>query len=139
MAESFSSNVDSILPNKIDIIICSDVIEHLIDPDLLLNYIKNLSSKNSIIYLSTPDRDRMRGKSCMKSLKKEHIREWNYSEFKAYIADRGFQIIDHIHLKPLKFSFSNFKNYLQILLNKTINFDGKKFKYNQLIVCRVSK
>jgi len=42
---------------KVDLIICSDVIEHLVNPDELLNFINHLDFKYLI--LSTPDRDKL--------------------------------------------------------------------------------
>ncbi len=71
--ESVGNNFNKVQnPN---LIICSDVIEHLINPDNLLRLIKKIANQNTHIVISTPDRDKLRGESCMKSNKKEHIRE----------------------------------------------------------------
>lgn len=127
------------IPSHVDIIICSDVIEHLVDPGPMLSYIKMIANSETLIFLSTPDRDRMRGKSCMESTKPEHVREWNYTEFANYISGSGFTIIDHLHMYPLKLSFWNIKTYLQIFFAKFVGRDGQKFKYNQLIKCKFVK
>jgi 2-polyprenyl-3-methyl-5-hydroxy-6-metoxy-1,4-benzoquinol methylase len=58
-----------------DIIICSDVIEHIVDPDILHDFIKVLAAESKRIIFSTPDRDRLRGTNCTESLKPKHIRE----------------------------------------------------------------
>lgn len=89
-----------------DLIICSDVIEHLLDPDKLLKYIKNLSHYNSLIIFSTPERDLLRGSGCMASCKPEHIREWNQKEFLKYLQSRGFEIILSKIVPPSKLNFS---------------------------------
>jgi 2-polyprenyl-3-methyl-5-hydroxy-6-metoxy-1,4-benzoquinol methylase len=127
------------IERKIDIIINSDVIEHLIEPDSVLEYIKKLATESTIIVFSTPDRDRMRGCSCMESKKPEHIREWNFNEFKAYVNNSGFEIIEHFHQYPLKCTFNNLRTYIQIWKNKTFGGDGMNFKYNQVLVCRIKR
>ena len=48
---------------KAEIVICSDVIEHLINPTVLLNYIKDLLKQDGVAILSTPERDSLRGRS----------------------------------------------------------------------------
>ena len=78
----------------VDIIICSDVIEHLVDPDELLEYIYNIDFKTCI--LSTPERDVIYGKDFMgpPSLNLAHVREWNMEELFEYIQN-NFNIIEH--------------------------------------------
>ena len=79
-----------------DVIVCSDVIEHLVDPDELLDYIKAISYKYLI--LSTPDRDlvyKPSDEGCNGPPANEaHVREWNYQEFDEYIS-MHFNVIDH--------------------------------------------
>ena len=99
-----------------DMIICSDVIEHVLYPDILLNFIKKKSKKNTLIIFSTPERDAERGINCMKSNKCEHVREWNKDEFNKYISYMGFNIIDHI------------------LVDKS---STDKRKLNQVIICKI--
>lgn len=81
---------------KTDVIICSDVIEHLVDPDELLDYIKKISYKYLI--LSTPDRDLVYESSeegyYGPPRNKAHVREWNFNEFAEYIS-RHFNVVDH--------------------------------------------
>lgn len=80
----------------IDIFIASDVIEHMEDPDVLINYIKQCKPKE--IILSTPDRNlTIRNWGYPKDGppdNKHHIREWTYNEFYDYISSE-FEIVCH--------------------------------------------
>jgi 2-polyprenyl-3-methyl-5-hydroxy-6-metoxy-1,4-benzoquinol methylase len=116
-----------------DLVICSDVIEHLFNPDILVTYIKKISHKDTLIIFSTPERDILRGKGCMKSEKPDHVREWNRKEFKAYLEDRGFQIMVH-RLSPfIKFSL---KSRVYKMRSEIIKRCGT-VKTNQLVLCRL--
>lgn len=75
-----------------DLIICADVLEHLIDPDPAMRLIAQLCRRGTRVLLSTPDRARLHGRDCMESTKPEHIREWAAPEFERYIQTRGFRI-----------------------------------------------
>ena len=107
------------LIDDIDIFIASDVIEHMLNPDVLLDYI--LDCKPKEIILSTPDRDLVEknlgisafGK-CRRHLRslrnlvaknlggsafgppanKYHVREWTFFEFQEYIKSY-FKIVNH--------------------------------------------
>ena len=75
-----------------DMIICSDVIEHIPDPDPLLDTIEQANPK--LIVFSTPERmlfqkghDGPPDNVC-------HVREWTLEEFGQYI-DSRFQVLDH--------------------------------------------
>lgn len=84
------------LNKRFDLIISSDVIEHLTDPDKLLAYIKNYSHNNTHVIISTTERDLTRGKMSLgPPANLAHVREWNLSEFREYISSRGFKIIKH--------------------------------------------
>ena len=84
----------------VDLVICSDVIEHVLDPDKLLRWISLVDCK--VIVFSTPDRTILvknhRGREKGPPRNKFHIREWNYKEFERYIG-KWFTIIEHIHMK----------------------------------------
>ena len=85
---------------QLDIVICADVVEHLIDPDQLLNWIRKLNFKYLVI--STPDRDKLppvQGRYPHgPPWNPHHIREWNFAEFEKYIS-QYFDIVDHFHTK----------------------------------------
>lgn len=75
-----------------DLVICADVLEHLADPDPLMRFIHERLSTGGWCVLSTPDRDRLRGRGCMHSPKPDHVREWSRREFVAYVESRGFDV-----------------------------------------------
>lgn len=76
-----------------DLIISSDVIEHLPDPDTLLDLI--IQSKPKLIVLSTPDRNlRHLAEQNGPPFNVTHVREWNMPEFKQYIESK-LTILDH--------------------------------------------
>jgi SAM-dependent methyltransferase len=75
-----------------DLIICSDVVEHLIDPDPMMAYIRRFAHKQTRIMFSTPDRARLRGRACMASDKPEHVREWSFLEFGRFLRSRRYRI-----------------------------------------------
>jgi SAM-dependent methyltransferase len=76
-----------------DLIICADVLEHLLDPDPALAFIARHCHARSLVLLSTPDRARLRGRACMASEKPEHVREWASPEFLAYLRSRQWSIL----------------------------------------------
>ena len=81
------------LPFPVDLVIASDVIEHLLDPNELLNYIQTLRPK--FIVLSTPDRNLLRSGTHNGPPKNPaHIREWSFAEFRAYV-EESFDIEEH--------------------------------------------
>jgi len=92
----------SVVPNlpKIDILICADVIEHVVDPDDLLNWINEFDFEYLVI--STPDRDllpKIQGSTqCLTGPPKNphHLREWNVLELKKYLS-QYFEIVDQFH------------------------------------------
>lgn len=63
------------------LIICSDVIEHLQNPQLLITWLSKAQNFASMILLSTPDRDRVRGYgSTLAPGNPYHIQEWTLTE-----------------------------------------------------------
>lgn len=87
-----------------DLIICSDVIEHLVDPDALLNWIDQFEFQ--FLVISTPDRseltnvwtDNIQGPQSQSGppVNYAHVREWDYLEFEKYIG-QYFEVISHYH------------------------------------------
>jgi len=77
------------------LILCSDVVEHLVNPIPLLQMIRELLQQGARVFvLSTPDRDRINGthhsgpppNPC-------HVREWNLEELKILLEFSGFKLI----------------------------------------------
>jgi 2-polyprenyl-3-methyl-5-hydroxy-6-metoxy-1,4-benzoquinol methylase len=75
-------------------VICSDVIEHVLDPKELLIKIKSINKLQKLV-ISTPDRDLVHSGSQNGPPKNPtHIREWSYSEFNEFISSY-FKIEKH--------------------------------------------
>lgn len=89
-----------------DILICADVIEHILNPDDLIENIKQYNFKYLII--STPDRailKTMKGygnKSWFgPPINKSHVREWAFEEFYNYLKEH-FKNVNGFHCKKQK-------------------------------------
>jgi len=125
---------------KADLVISSDVIEHLNNPSSLLKYLKFLVKKDGLILISTPERDLLRGKSCLECPNKFHIREWNASEFKKYIESKGFKILKHELCYPIKITISAKIEYIKAFYSEIIKrfIFRKALKYNQLLLLKSS-
>jgi len=89
-----------------DLVICSDVIEHLHDPDVLLGYLRRRTTAGGRVLLSTPERDLLRGRDCDHSPNGYHVREWNREELRAYLRASGFVIQEHRMQLPVRVEFS---------------------------------
>src|SRR3989338_2674103 len=118
--------------DKASLIICADVIEHLENPDHLLNYIKKFSDNNTYIVISTPERDAKHGRTAYKPKNPYHIREWNREEFTKYLSFSGFEIITHttVHAKRLIWGWPHFK----LVITKAIRL--LPLKDTQVVVTR---
>jgi SAM-dependent methyltransferase len=80
------------LGRTFDLIICADVIEHLADSRVLLRFIRSACHPDTRVLLSTPDRPRLRGRSCMKSTMSGHVREWAADEFLAFLEQEEYVV-----------------------------------------------
>lgn len=99
-----------------DLVICADVIEHLLNPDNLLKFIHKISGPNTYIVFSTPERDKERGINHNgPPPNPEHVREWNMEEFRKYISNSGFNIVEQKIIPPLKFHWSISIEYLGLV------------------------
>ena len=76
-------------------LICSDLIEHLINPVPFLRLIRNLLRQGvTAVIFSTPERDLTRGEGDNGPPENPcHVREWNSAEFKALLKWAGFELI----------------------------------------------
>lgn len=111
-----------------DLVICADVIEHLLDPDPCMDFLRAITAR--FCFISTPERDIVRGPDCMGSVKDVHVREWNSREFAAYVHSRGFDILKHELLPPARLD--------AVAMQQRAQSDTKTRATHgcQLIVCR---
>ena len=91
------SDFDHIPDFKPDLVICSDVIEHLVDPDDLLKFLLRLNARHYVI--STPDRSLLfkpwQRRYWGPPRNPSHQREWTSREFLSYISDT-FEVLEHV-------------------------------------------
>ena len=91
-------------PPTADVVICSDVIEHLTDPDALLDFLRRTTCRFLII--STPARiDKLRflwqkPRRFMMPGNPHHVREWTKKEFARYLSAAGFRDFRHVWNMP---------------------------------------
>jgi 2-polyprenyl-3-methyl-5-hydroxy-6-metoxy-1,4-benzoquinol methylase len=127
--ENPSTDIETVF----DLVICSDVIEHLHEPDTLLNYVRRFCNSDTLVIFSTPDRIRLRGPKLLTSPKAEHVREWSYAEFAKYLSSRGFRLLDHRHLPPVRSGINRFA-----LLEMVLQYSRlRPYRYNQLALCQI--
>lgn len=89
-----------------DLVICSDVIEHLRDPITLLNRLSSLVGSGLLI-LSTPDRSHMENAAPLgPPMNPLHVREWTTAELCRLVTDCGFDVERVHHLLPRGYSVS---------------------------------
>lgn len=94
---------------RYDLVICSDVLEHLLDPDPCVAFLRKITKPTGYLVISTPERDVVRGPDCLASPKLEHVREWNRSEFTEYLESRGLEIERVLLLPPRRLSADAYK------------------------------
>lgn len=86
------SDFERIPEETFDMVISVDVIEHLSDPDELMEFVSKIDSK--FIALSTPDRGNLSRQSKIGPPRNRyHMREWSQEEFVKYVS-RYFQVIE---------------------------------------------
>tara|TARA_B110000467_G_scaffold38285_1_gene34919 strand:+ start:2357 stop:4681 length:2325 start_codon:yes stop_codon:yes gene_type:complete len=86
----FTKPIELILSKEIlknSIILCTDVIEHLVNPTYLLNFIKENIKISSMGILTAIDRDVIK-KNQGPPLNINHVREWNFEEFEMLISKK---------------------------------------------------
>jgi hypothetical protein len=79
---------DAVDPSALaaDLVICADVIEHMQDPGILIDFIRKIRFR--ILILSTPEREAVAGRSDYGPPENtSHFREWSAGEFAAYLSD----------------------------------------------------
>ncbi|HEY8189204.1 MAG TPA: class I SAM-dependent methyltransferase [Micavibrio sp.] len=112
--------------------ISSDVIEHLQNPDILLDYLRRATEPGGLILISTPERRSLRGADCLSSPNPYHVREWTREEFAAYLKSRNMNIIDHRVLPAMRCEANAF--YLRKFIRRFLV--GQSMRYNQAVLIK---
>ena len=116
---------------RFDCVVCADVIEHLLDPSALVELLRQLLRPDGHLFISTPERDAAHGTDCVTSSHPEHVREWNLSEFHAYLTRSGLRVINQRSLPPKR--LNPVMNLLEPLFG---SFSPARFKGCQLAICQ---
>jgi len=114
-----------------DLVVCADVIEHLLDPDVLLEFILAHCHERSCVVISTPERDVRRGPGNVKSPRREHVREWNRDELRRYLEASGLRVVRQL-LRPgfaIGWSPKYLRERLRLLRQRV------PYRYCQVAVC----
>ncbi|WP_432799022.1 class I SAM-dependent methyltransferase [Poriferisphaera sp. WC338] len=120
---------------KFDLIMSVDVIEHMLDPNMLLEFIKAHCHKDTVVLISTPERDVLRGKDNMKSPRAEHVREWSTSEFAAYLTQEGFVVED----QQLLGAFRVGRSWHMMKERFRLFRKGRPFRTLQAAICKIAE
>lgn len=135
-AQFLDANLESDFPlidRKFDLVLCADVIEHLIAPDPCLDFMRRHLSTDGLLLISTPERDALRGRNCSCSPHPMHVREWNFDEFRRFLVSRNFEVLDHLLLpqqrtEPVRKAFGRLMAALRL---------PPSWYSCQLAICRV--
>lgn len=75
------------------VVICADVIEHLVSPLPLLRHLKGCVDRGACVLLSTPERELLpRGRPQGPPKNPAHVREWSIGELRILLTWLGFPI-----------------------------------------------
>lgn len=120
------------LGSRYDLIVCADVLEHLLDPNCCSDFIREHLSGGGLAVISTPERDVQRGVGCMASGHPSHVREWSRGEFCEYLSSRGFDIVTSRLLPAKRIGGAEFQ--VSRLLSKF--YKSTKWSGCHAVVCR---
>ena len=129
----FAVNLDQPLelPNRhFDLIVASDVIEHLEDPDRLISAITQVAHEKTLVLLSTPERIRLRGRRCNRPPNPYHVREWSQAEFARYLRSHHFNILEHRMLPAYRIAGS--PRFFRRAVGRWMRL--KSISYNQAVL-----
>ena len=120
------------LEAKFNCVVCADVIEHLLDPDPLLEFIRSVMAPGGVAIISTPERDVERGSDCLSSPIVSHVREWNFEEFADYLKLSGFEVIEHTCMPKGKLTFIE-----EAMLPLLKGVKSKRYRGCQTAICKL--
>ncbi len=88
-----------------DLVLCSDVIEHVEEPALLLHRLAGVAGTEGVVLLSTPDRARLdRGDPAGPPHNPRHVREWSDEGLELLAESAGFEVLERRHFLPRRYS-----------------------------------
>lgn len=116
-----------------ELVICADVIEHLLYPDRLLDSIRGFATSDTRVVLSTPDRHRLLGTSARQPSVPDHVREWSASELRRLVERSGFEVLEHEVQLP--FSFGPDRMTARYLVDRVRR--RLPLRSNQVVVCAI--
>lgn len=139
--------------NHFDVITMWDVIEHLPNPDGMLNYLKSILKDGGILFIHTPNAKvqlfKARIKKFIYGMKpgiqyleaKDHLNVYTVSTAPTVLKRNGFKSVKFVHLHPIQ-SMASSKSGLKILLkNWWYNFSRiifwlslKKINFDNLFI-----
>lgn len=109
------------------IIVCRNVIEHLVDPSYLLSNIKKFMDYAPVCLLSTPERDLTHGQQDFgPPANPTHVREWNLKEFKELLLSFD------LNLEHTGLTFSNNRSYEKKTILSVIGKNNNRIKVNSM-------
>lgn len=77
---------------RTSIVVCADVVEHLVRPERLLRTLRRACDEGACVVLSTPERELLWGVGHSgPPPNPAHVREWSMSELAAFLASEGFE------------------------------------------------
>ena len=101
-ADHFDEPREDLAQLNAPLVICADVIEHVANPDVLLEYLKRFIAPGGQLLLSTPERDVLHGRDCTHSPNPDHVREWNRGELRALVEHHGYRVVEQFLALPVK-------------------------------------
>lgn len=79
---------------KDSVVICADVIEHLVSPDAFISTLKNAVKTAAYVLVSTPDRERLQqGTENGPPANSAHVREWTEQEFRTWLQAERLPVV----------------------------------------------
>lgn len=82
------------------VVVCSDVIEHLIHPEHLVRLLNASLDTAALVVISTPDRIRTRGaRHVGPSPNRGHVQEWSLRELVAFLTSEDLNVVNAEHTR----------------------------------------
>jgi SAM-dependent methyltransferase len=118
---------------EMGLIVCADVIEHLQFPDRLFSLIRSVANQDSLVVLSSPEREALHGDRTLAPRNREHVREWNARELREFVECSGFVVVDQLLVHPFRYAanWMTVSHLVQRLITR------RTLRTCQIVVCRV--